>query len=557
MFSYDETVITGNLNTGYINFPAAVNTETFVAGKGYAIYARGDIAPILTAGSALWELRGPVNIGNVAPVSLPVSFTSSGTLANDGWNLVGNPFPSTIDWLAASGWTKTNVNNATYMLDNGLASPVYATYIAGVGANGGSQYIAAGQAFFVKSDGGVPVLTATETIKVGGTQTTYFRQATIPDMIRVTLRQGTTADESVIRFTSDATSKFDAQWDAYKLKNPVAFNVSSFTSDNKKLAINAMPPMQSCLAVIKMDVSNVTAGSFTLDFSDFDSFINPGTKISLFDSFVKQTVDVRQTNSYSFQVTTDTASYGSNRFSLTFGEGLATITAMGATSCSKGTVTVNATGAPEGNYRWYEDATGGSPIAGATASSFTTPIIDKSKTYYVAPANASGCAGQRIPVVATVTTLDPVTISEVGSALKSNYVQGNQWYFNGKLIPGATNQTIEPQQSGAYLVQITSANCITFAEREFVITGLEEDLPSNITIYPNPTSGSISIAVKSSNEVNARLISLMGIAIHEKLLEGTSVKRGSFNLEEQSEGMYILIVQDGSQVYKTRIIKKR
>ena len=29
------------------------------------------------------------------------------------------------------------------------------------------------------------------------------------------------------------------------------------------------------------------------------------------------------------------------------------------------------------------------------------------------------------------------------------------------------------------------------------------------------------------------------------------------HLQEQSEGMYILIVQDGANVYKTRIIKKR
>ena len=552
MFSYDETVITGNLNTGYINFPAANNAETFVSGRGYSLYVRGDIAPVLTAGSALWELNGPINAGNT---TLPVSFTSSGTLANDGWNLVGNPFPATIDWNAV-GWTKTNINNATYMLDNGLATPVYATYIAGAGANGGSRYIAAGQAFFVKSDVAGPVLTATEAVKVAGTQTTFFRQATIPDMIRVTLRQGNTADESVIRFTTEATSKFDPQWDAYKLKNPVAFNLSSFTSDDKKLAINAMPALEAC-AVIKMDISNVNAGTFSLDFSDFNSFVNSVIKISLFDAFTNKTIDVRQRNSYVFEVTTDSASYGSSRFSLSFGNGLAPITALGNSSCSKGTVTIKASGASEGNYRWYQNATIGSPIAGATGSTFTTPIIDMTTTYYVAPANTSGCLGQRIPVVATVITLEPVTISEFGSALKSSYAQGNQWYFNGKLIPGATNQTLEPQQSGAYLVQITSANCITFAEREFVITGLEDNLPSNITIYPNPTSGSISVAVKSSNEVNAKLVSLMGITLQDKLLEGTSVKRGAFNLEEQAEGMYILIVQDGSQVYKTRIIKKR
>ena len=89
------------------------------------------------------------------------------------------------------------------------------------------------------------------------------------------------------------------------------------------------------------------------------------------------------------------------------------------------------------------------------------------------------------------------------------------------------------------------------------MTGLEEGLPSHISISPNPTKGNLSVAVESSNEVSAKVVSLLGTTLQEKLLEGSSVKRGSFNLEEQSEGMYILIVQDGSQVYKTRIIKKQ
>ncbi len=139
MFRYNESDITGDLNTGYVNFPAATNTEMFASGVGYSIFVRGNTAPVSVAGSALYELRGPIFSGSV---SLPVSFTSSGTLANDGWNLVGNPYASSIDWLAASGWTKTNINDAIYMRDNGLASPVIASFVGGFGVNGGSRYIA-------------------------------------------------------------------------------------------------------------------------------------------------------------------------------------------------------------------------------------------------------------------------------------------------------------------------------------------------------------------------------------------------------------------------------
>ena len=552
MFTYDETVITGDLNTGYTNFPVSANSETFAPGVGYTVFVRGNINPVSGAGSALWELRGPINAGNK---TLPVSFTSSGIPANDGWNMVGNPYPSTIDWQAA-GWTKNNVNDALYVLDNGLGVPVYATFIGGVGANGGSRYIPAGQAFFVKVNAG-PALAVTEAVKSAGTQTTFFRTTTIPDYVRVTLRQGTVADESVIRFTEGATAGFDTQWDALKLKNPSTFNLSSLAGDNTKLAINSMPVMAACIASVKMDVSNATAGSYSLDFTEFDSFTDVGMKISLLDAFTSQTVDVRAASLYPFQVTTNPASFGSDRFTLTFGESLSSITALGGSRCGEGTVDIHASGASEGNYRWYTTMAGGSPIGGATASTFTTPSIDRTKTYYVAPATSSGCEGTRIAVVATVTILEPVTITENGKNLVSSYAVGNQWYLNGQLISGATTQSILPVLPGVYKVEVTSSNCSISAERVFVVTGLEENLPSHITIYPNPTSSVLTVAVESSNEVNARLLTLLGTTLYTQPLVGGSVKRASFNLEDNADGMYILIVQDGNQIYKTRIIKKR
>ncbi len=79
----------------------------------------------------------------------------SGAGADFGWNLVGNPYPSAIDWEASSGWTKTAVNPTIYIhKTNGWAS-----YNAGsqTGNNGGSRNIASGQAFFVEqTDGGGP-----------------------------------------------------------------------------------------------------------------------------------------------------------------------------------------------------------------------------------------------------------------------------------------------------------------------------------------------------------------------------------------------------------------
>ena len=95
-------------------------------------------------GYALWNdaagtasFVGTLNTGN---------FGSGLTRTGLGWNLVGNPYPSPIDWDALTGWTKTNVDNATYRHVN---NATWAEYVGGVGANGGTRYIAGEQGFFV------------------------------------------------------------------------------------------------------------------------------------------------------------------------------------------------------------------------------------------------------------------------------------------------------------------------------------------------------------------------------------------------------------------------
>jgi hypothetical protein len=322
MFLYSEPVTTdingvngANYDDGYLDFPSAVNSETLASGRGYAIFVRGNIDPVSTNGNALWSVSGTINSGTVDYVtSAGVSFTSSGTLANDGWNLVGNPYPSTIDWDAASGWTRTNVNNAIYMRDNGQTTPVYATYVSGVGTNGGDNLIPIGQAYFVKSDGGAITFTSDERVKVAGSQGTFFREGSIPDVLRIALKQSDVTDETVIRFHPDATAEFDSQYDADKLDN-ATFNLNSRTADDRRLAINALPPLE-CSADISLDISKAVAGNYELVFSEFESFAS-GIQFTLTDNFLHTSTDVQEHNVYTFSVTSDAASY-ENRFTIGF-----------------------------------------------------------------------------------------------------------------------------------------------------------------------------------------------------------------------------------------------
>ncbi|HEY3405470.1 MAG TPA: hypothetical protein VGK59_18935 [Ohtaekwangia sp.] len=316
MYVYHES-LTGDVNKngvitsedGWIEFPDNTNTEIMEPGRGYLVYVRGNL---LT--TAKWDVRGVINAGNVTPVSLPVSYTNSGNSAIDGWNMVSNPFPSTIDWNAASGWTKTNITGSFYTRDNGNAISRFATWNGVVGTNGGSRYIATGQAVWVKANGnGTPVLQVNENVKAPGTQTTFFRAKAISEIMRITLVQGTNSDETIIHFREDASEDFDINADAIKMLNS-GINLSTQIDGRDKLAINSLSKT-SCHTSLRLLVEYAANGNYSLNFSDLQSF-PASTTIVLHDAFTGARVNIRQQDTYAFVITADVLSKASTRFSL-------------------------------------------------------------------------------------------------------------------------------------------------------------------------------------------------------------------------------------------------
>lgn len=313
MFTYNESVITdingsgiNDFNDGYQPFPVSSNTETFARGRGYSVFVRGNL---LT--SARWDLSGPINSGST---TFPVTFSSSGNAANDGWNFVGNPYPATIDWNAATGWTKTNITPTIYMTDNGGVGLQYATWNGTTGTNGGSRNIAMGQGFWVKASAAAPVLAATEAVKVAGTQTTFFRTEALQNIIRVRLSDGVSRDEAVVHFRPDAIDSYDEQTDAKKLRNE-GMNISTLEAGGSQLAINSMAPLQE-QKIVPLNLEDLKPGSYTLQFSEHESF-DRSSVITLIDLFSKNEVDIGTNPLYSFNVTSDSQSF-QNRFALRF-----------------------------------------------------------------------------------------------------------------------------------------------------------------------------------------------------------------------------------------------
>jgi hypothetical protein len=652
MFLYNESVITdtngsggNNFDDGFEDFPSTSNSEILTTGRGYALFVRGNIDPVLSSGSARWDVRGPINSGTIDYTPF-TTFTSSGNVANDGWNLVGNPYPSTIDWDAATGWTRSNINNAIYVRDNGLVSPVYASYVGGVGTNGGSRFIAIGQAFYVKSDGGAINFQSNEDVKVAGTQTTFIREGGVSDIIRVSLNKDGNKDETVIRFSKNASNGFDKDMDAIKLANAI-FNLSS-VSGNIKYAINSVPE-NSCSTTIQLNIANASVGNYELNFSDLSTFSNTPL-VSLLDGFTGQAIAITDNMKYNFSVTSDVNSSG-NRFSiiveqpalnllinaqgadkicidspytialatsetgvkyfasidgntvsepangngselilnvpsdkLGLGENTLTLYAQrtGCTalplssvinvtvdriyevlsvtdglSCQAGQSTLKADGAPaNGKYRWYQSINSSELISETSNGEFITPVLDKTKSYYVSVVNAAGCEGNRHEVKAVVEQFENAEITETSyGVLTSSHSSGNRWYYNNELISGAIGQSITVAESGLYRVEVVIGACKSTDEFEFVVTGIEAD-KIQARAYPNPVVDKLIVQVTGLGVSSIEIISNSGIPVGR-----IQVKKNTNDVEidfaDKPAGLYLVkLNSDRSAVSTFKIIKK-
>ncbi len=145
---------------------------------------------------------------------------------------------------------------------------------------------------------------------------------------------------------------------------------------------------------------------------------------------------------------------------------------IAANRCGPGSVTLTASGGSNGQYRWYTVASGGTAIAGETNSSYVTPSLTATTSYYVS-LNTNGCESTRTLVAAILTITPPPTATGVSGCLASALTltasggangQYN-WYTvstGGTAIAGATNNTYPISSltvTSTFYVSLTISGC--------------------------------------------------------------------------------------------------
>lgn len=274
----------------------------------------------ITSGTRIMDFMGQVTNNTVS-----ATLYNHDKTYTTGFNLVGNPYPSPIDWNAASGWTRTNIDDAIYYFDNGNASPyfgTYSSYINGVSSNGvASNIIPSMQGFFVHvSDGSYPVtgtLSVNNNVRVNNLSP-FFHKPARPDYptIRISAGFGNVSDPAVVYFDDNASLSFDKHNDALKLMNtnPALPNLYVMASDTEKLSISAMPSPGDSISVVPLGIKTKTAGKIKIKAIDIDN-MPYGLHVYLADTKSKVYQDLTTDPQYSVYLT---EGIYESRFSLVF-----------------------------------------------------------------------------------------------------------------------------------------------------------------------------------------------------------------------------------------------
>ncbi len=283
---------------GYVPYPentAQGLNAPLIPGRGYAAYIRN-------CNSLTINVEGELNAGDINFDF--ITWTPSGNSA-DGYNLVGNPYASAIDWASESGWTRSNVSSVIALTNNksGLTQFIYLDALE----TSEPQVISSGQAFWLQATGADPQLIIHEEAKaLGGGE--FFRNRS-SDQLIISLADGNVTDKAYVKLRSFASPGRD-NYDGLKWKN-ATIDIFTIAEDDVEMAINSTPTLP-CSSPIRIGMRNVKPGAYSLSVEKlgrFESF-----SYVLRDAYLNKTIELDKP--YNFEVNSDPASAAVERFSL-------------------------------------------------------------------------------------------------------------------------------------------------------------------------------------------------------------------------------------------------
>lgn len=171
--------------------------------------------------------------------------------------------------------------------------------------------------------------------------------------------------------------------------------------------------------------------------------------------------------------------------------------------------------------------------------------------------NANGC-DSIITLSLTINNVSDLSIESAGSTFSASLNGATyQWINcdNNTAIIGETNQSFTPSEAGNYAIQIEENGCIDTTNCVYFSTtvGLNEMENKKISLYPNPTSGKLTVNLNNEQFDSIEVLSLDG-----KLLNTISINgKSQIELElNYNKGVYLLVFKGKQSKQIERVIIK-
>jgi hypothetical protein len=174
-------------------------------------------------------------------------------------------------------------------------------------------------------------------------------------------------------------------------------------------------------------------------------------------------------------------------------------------------------------------------------------------TYTFTP-DPGQCANSTTATVNVYPVPPTPTIVLNGSVLYSSALTGNQWYFNGTIIPSATGYFYNTSLTGNgnYYVIVTDNSCTSDTSNYLLVNvGIEENSATiGLNIYPNPANEMITVETASSQQ--DKVISLLNVLGQIVMQQPMAQQRSEIDVRMLSKGLYFLklTTKNGSVVRK-------
>jgi PKD repeat protein len=345
----------------------------------------------------------------------------------------------------------------------------------------------------------------------------YLNVNAVSDALKVKIINGSTSDETVVRFLPTATYGFDGSYDAYKMfsTNPSVPSIFTNIDSSSHLSINALPSFTAQTNIELYTLIKVS-GTYTILATELGTGFPANVKIVLEDKVTGIVYNFRNGTSITLALTVNTLST-SNRFSLHVSPPMSVQTTnITCSGLNNGSIQLSKPGNHNWNFQLTDGANAISSGANINESSLITDLNPGSYTLYTSSNYSLSdtntiSISEPAPVIAEFSSnLNQTFLSSAELTFTNNSLNANSfsWDFgDGSFASDSTISTHQYLTTGHFNVKLVASNadgCSSAYSKTIIIDAdlLPMVINLNHVVCHGTNSGSVEIAKPGNYDWN-------------------------------------------------------